>query len=419
MPQLPHHDGTTDPVDHLETFKMMMLIHGVSGDFMCRAYPATLVGAARDWYSSLRPSSIRSFEEFGDQLGKHFLSSRRTRKTTASLMTVKQHTGESLKDFIARFNKEALQIPNLDPSTAMNALLSGVKSADFRMSIAKKAPTSLADLITRVVKYITAEETLSPLNLIPEADNETKRKVREEERGTSTPNQRSCKEDKSQRRDGSPKRKEGSKRDKSRYCRYHKDHRHDTDECRHLKEEIVNLIKRGHLRDFMKKKDRPVERESSHKTLERLSPAHSNAQEQRSPTRERRPSQPAAVINTIVGGLTAGGTSASGQKAYARQISSAHIPSKRPRTDRTISFSDADLEGVLIPHNDVMVIDMIVSDLLVKKVLVDNGSSADILYYHAFKQMGVPEDRLKPFDSHLYHFSGNIVPVEGSVELLV
>ncbi|XP_077230185.1 uncharacterized protein LOC143863405 [Tasmannia lanceolata] len=66
-----------------------------------------------------------------------------------------------------------------------------------------------------------------------------------------------------------------------------------------------------------------------------------------------------------------------------------------------------------------MVIDMIVSNLLVKKTLVNNGSSADILYYHAFKQIEVPEDRLKPFYSHLYGFSGNIVPVEGSVELLV
>ncbi|XP_077248905.1 uncharacterized protein LOC143888393 [Tasmannia lanceolata] len=66
-----------------------------------------------------------------------------------------------------------------------------------------------------------------------------------------------------------------------------------------------------------------------------------------------------------------------------------------------------------------MVIDMIISDLLVKKVLVDNGSSADILYYLAFRQMGVLEDRVKPFDSHLYGFSRNIVPVEGSVELPV
>ncbi|XP_077248469.1 uncharacterized protein LOC143888060 [Tasmannia lanceolata] len=66
-----------------------------------------------------------------------------------------------------------------------------------------------------------------------------------------------------------------------------------------------------------------------------------------------------------------------------------------------------------------MVIDMIVSDLLVKKVLLDNGSLADILYYHAFKQMDISEDRLKPFDSHLYGFYGNIVPVEGSVELPV
>ena len=42
----------------------------------------------------------------------------------------------------------------------------------------------------------------------------------------------------------------GTKRDRSRYCRYHRDHGHDTDECHDLKNEIERLVKAGSLKKF-------------------------------------------------------------------------------------------------------------------------------------------------------------------------
>ncbi|XP_077226457.1 uncharacterized protein LOC143888969 [Tasmannia lanceolata] len=132
MPPIPQYDGTTDPVDHLETFRTMMLLHGAFDGFLCRAFPTTLSAVARDWYSRLKPNSIDNFEEFGDDLAQHFMSSQRPRKTAASLMALRQEDDESLKAFVSRFNKEALQVLNLGPSAAMNALLPATKSNEFR-----------------------------------------------------------------------------------------------------------------------------------------------------------------------------------------------------------------------------------------------------------------------------------------------
>ena len=42
-------------------------------------------------------------------------------------------------------------------------------------------------------------------------------------------------------------------RDPKKYCHFHKDHRHYTDECRDLKEQIRELIQRGKLQKFVKK----------------------------------------------------------------------------------------------------------------------------------------------------------------------
>ncbi|XP_077232650.1 uncharacterized protein LOC143870009 [Tasmannia lanceolata] len=147
MPQIPQYDGTTDPVDHLDTFRTTMLLYGASDGFLCRALPTTLTGAARDWYSRLKPSSVDNFADFGDDLARHFMSSRRPRKTTASLMALRQGDDEALKVFVGRFNREALQVPNLDPSAAMNALLAGARSTDFRRALARRNPQSLADLM--------------------------------------------------------------------------------------------------------------------------------------------------------------------------------------------------------------------------------------------------------------------------------
>ncbi|XP_077217910.1 uncharacterized protein LOC143852415 [Tasmannia lanceolata] len=271
MPPVPQYDGTTDPVDHLETFRTMMLLHGASDGFLCRAFPTTLTGASRDWYSRIKPNSISNFEDFGDDLVRHFTSSRRPRKTAVFLMALRQEDNEHLKAFVGCFNREALQVPNLDPSTATNALLACAKSNNFQRSVARLNQHSLAGLIAGAEEYISVEETLAALD-------SNRRRTSEEKNPT-----KQCRDDRAPRRKRSPHRKEesytllnisrrcilaaikeedfvrwpakmlskGNKRDKSKDCRFHRDHGHDTDEYRHLKEEIELLINKGYLKKYV------------------------------------------------------------------------------------------------------------------------------------------------------------------------
>jgi hypothetical protein len=46
----------------------------------------------------------------------------------------------------------------------------------------------------------------------------------------------------------------------------------------------------------------------------------------------------------------------------------------------TISFSDEDANGVLMPHDDALVVTMTVANHIIHIILVDNGSSAEIIY---------------------------------------
>ena len=101
----------------------------------------------------------------------------------------------------------------------------------------------------------------------------------------------------------------------------------------------------------------------------------------------------------ILGGFAGGGESSSARKAHLHSIRSEDMGeiqavSKLLRIDTTITFSDSDLEGCQHPHDDPLVV----------RVLVDIGSSADIIFASAFDKMGIGRERLEPVSTHLRGF---------------
>jgi hypothetical protein len=55
------------------------------------------------------------------------------------------------------------------------------------------------------------------------------------------------------------------------------------------------------------------------------------------------------------------------------------------KTDSVVlSFSEEDARGVVMPHDDALVVTLTVANHGIHRILVDNGSSADILYWSAF-----------------------------------
>ena len=75
--------------------------------------------------------------------------------------------------------------------------------------------------------------------------------------------------------------------------------------------------------------------------------------------------------------------------------------------------------GVKQPHNDPLVIMLNIEGFNTKRILVDNGSSADIIYLPAFQQLKLNPKRLRPFDSPLVSFSDDKVYPRGIVTLTV
>jgi hypothetical protein len=71
-------------------------------------------------------------------------------------------------------------------------------------------------------------------------------------------------------------------------------------------------------------------------------------------------------------------------------VYSLHRSMKTAKTESIVlSFSKEDARRVIMPHDDALVVTVTVANHVIHWILVDNGSSADILYWLAFKQMGI------------------------------
>ena len=197
-----------------------------------------------------------------------------------------------------------------------------------------------------------------------------------------------------------------TKRDNTRYCEFHRDHGHRTKDCIQLRKEREYLIRRGYLRRYIA----------------------SEGQDQAQPPPPRQSAtqhqQPLGEIHVISGGFVGGGEYSSPKKAHLCNIRSGEVievqvVSKLPRLDTAITFLDSDLEGCQHPHDDPLVIKAVVANKTTHRVLVDNGSSANIIFMLAFDKMDIGREKLEPTSTHLRGFSGEKVLPLGSIQLVL
>ena len=77
------------------------------------------------------------------------------------------------------------------------------------------------------------------------------------------------------------------------------------------------------------------------------------------------------------------------------------------------------MEDCYHPHDDPLVIRAIVANKTIHRVLVDNGSSTNIIFISTFDKMGIGREKLEPINSYLRGFSGERVLPLGSIQLVL
>ncbi|XP_052203996.1 uncharacterized protein LOC127809272 [Diospyros lotus] len=215
-------------------------------------------------------------------------------------------------------------------------------------------------------------------------------------------------EDKNYLRRPPPLKSPPNTRSKKKYFRFHHDHGHETEDCIQLKEKIQKLINKGYLRDFVSRggvNSGRVESQSEHR---RRSPTRDFLREQSRTPPRREGKQPAEeggqkfILYTLAAGTVLGPHSTAPKSVVKEKV--------------VITFSEKDLPSYP-NYSDPLVITAQVGEWEMRRILVDPGSSSEILYKRAFLGMGFTLEQLRPVRVPLVGFDGMVIHSEGLIRL--
>ena len=350
------------------------------------------------WFNKIPPNSVSSFDEMSKLFVNNFIGGQRHKCSSSNLLTIEQGENESLRSFMTLFNREALMVNEMDDKLLLAAFHNGVNHGLFIHKLYEQKPQTMVELVHSAQSFMNAEDAIiakkkkkaermeADLPHHPDQGPHPKKakigekKDRDSRKASSSLGRSQhytplnapldqvlmqIKDDPSLKR---PEKMKGdpNKCNKNKYFHFHRDHGHDTDECYNLNQQIENLIKQGKLRHFVGKdhKDEKLKgkvKESSRPLL--------------------------GEIRVIIEGTSTGQSSKS-RKTYLKVVQNVQLFGRSPRTsgadEPAIMFTNEDARRIHHPYDDAIVIILLIVDYTTRRVLVDNGSSANILYYPAF-----------------------------------
>nr|XP_023887890.1 uncharacterized protein LOC112000018 [Quercus suber] len=149
LPQLEPFDGLKDLLDHFNTFKMTLGLQQPPDEILCRSFPTTLKGVAREWFTKLPTSTIDNFEQLSSSFVRHFVGRQRPKRTADHLLTIKQGEKETLRSYVTRFTRGMLEIDESDDKVQLTTFKARLKSRDFVVSVAKNPPKTMAEVLLK------------------------------------------------------------------------------------------------------------------------------------------------------------------------------------------------------------------------------------------------------------------------------
>ncbi|RDX92425.1 hypothetical protein CR513_25442, partial [Mucuna pruriens] len=203
------------------------------------------------------------------------------------------------------------------------------------------------------------------------------------------------------------------------WCDFHRAVGHSTEECWTLGAQLEGLVQQGRLGQYVVRTGREKSRvraEASGSGRVRTEERNrDNSGQSRSPWSAGY----RGTISTISGGEELCGEQDFRRKRKAHQsyqilIGANLTPLGERRKGCTITFQEKD-RRYEAAGDEPMVISVVVEDFKIERVLIDQGSSANILYGSTYRRMGLLG--LKETPGCLYGFSGERVPIKGIVEL--
>jgi len=279
---LDRYTGETDPDEHLKVY--ITHLYTSQDAVFCKAFPTTLKGPTLEWFTTLSPYSIDSFDILSHMFSTHFARSRPHQTTTKSLLGIRHEPNEPLRAFIDRFSKAALRTPHLNQEMILQCMTLTLQPGPFTNNVYLHPPASMHELKLRAADYVRMEEmqtlhtkfcsdyaatnsnpTPQP-NPRPDTRPREPRQPRFTRYALLTVARSRILDEVLQANLIPPPRKTTTppNADMTKYCRYHRNHGHTTEECKTLQDKIEELVRAGHFRRFIRRDDHSSSSRSRH-----------------------------------------------------------------------------------------------------------------------------------------------------------
>ena len=185
---------------------------------------------------------------------------------------------------------------------------------------------------------------------------------------------------------------------KDSWCEFHEAFGHHINNYLTLGHQLDELVKNGFLKDYL------------------VGPAMTTALT--APEKDQVHEMPIhGEVHTIFGGFSGGGPTASQRKRYVRAVNSVAEEGSDDQWESDLVFTRVDLRDIVPHDNDLVVISVVTAGRKVHRVLVDQGSSVDVMFWSTFNKLQLSPDLLRLYTGCLYGFTGDQVEVRGYLEL--
>ncbi|XP_074356310.1 uncharacterized protein LOC141696012 [Apium graveolens] len=362
-------DGLRDPEDHLNYFEQIEQIYYYNDLTKSRFFTSTLKGGAQRWFSRIFSRSIHSWKEFRASFFRRFWANKTHEMHMCHLETIRQHDNESLSAYIRRFQEAINKVSSLDEREALSIFrrnLDPEHSEKYIVELINKEPQSLTTAYSMAARFIKEIDVLQAMRMTRDGGSRSK--------NTDDPPKGGYHQDKKFKQSNQSKERQANPvfqrlgpkqelnsdpgpvkqaREPKPYNRqydYHETHGHKTENCLSLKYFIEDQVKKGNMNKYLVRDNSRGEAQKKGKN----------------------------VVNVVLGGSYSPPRSPN----FGEEVLSIQSLSKL-----VISFSNKDYEGVNPNHNAALVVTLDIFDNEVRRMLIDNGSSVNILFKHTVDRM--------------------------------
>ncbi|WJX89707.1 hypothetical protein P8452_71681 [Trifolium repens] len=467
LPIMDTYDGSTDPDDHLENIVAILEWRRVRGSVKCKIFSTTLRKGALTWYKGLPPQSIDSWTEICRQFTAHFTASRKHPLTISALEAIVQRDDEPLQEYIDRFNKIAVQV-RVEDKMKLYLMDRGLRlGSDFAKAVGIEEIRTLDTFLERAQKYIAYEEKQMVADVRkPKHQDESgpskrgsingKEKVREPKappsKFTSYTPLNAHRERILAEVSAAEFKKHGIRFPKQiptkpgvakgKYCRFHRSYGHVTEDCVHLKDAVEILIQQNLLGKY--RKDRPRENNDRRQDVEdppAEEEARANLPVAYAILRPEDFAQGKEVLTHLTSHLdgswenfpktlviSGGGFNNTTLETIKRKFEElVSVCSLNPISVTEIkegsvplAFYKEEILGGSPNYQIPLLVQARMANFDVRRILVDQGSSCDIMYSGLFKTLQLTEKNLKPYvGADLQGFNGATTKPWGYTDLIV